>query len=168
MTRYLLDSNIFIQSSFLEYRFSFCGGFWELLKTLHYAGRVFSIRAVKKELTKKDDELAQWINTLPDEFFHDERIEAVQVHYGSLMNWAVNNPQFSDTAKARFASEHADPWLVSYAAANDMKIITHEKYEPNVRKSVKIPNAAKQVGVECVDLYDFLESVSENNFQMKV
>lgn len=168
MERYLLDSNIFIQSSFLEYRFSFCGGFWELLKILHNAGKVFSIRAVKRELTKKDDELAKWIEGLPDKFFYDERTQEAQDCYGKLMNWAVSNPQFTETAKKKFASEHADPWLVSYAATNGMKIVTHERYDPNIKKSVKIPNAAKQVGVECVDLYDFLELVAENNFQMKI
>jgi PIN domain protein len=168
MTHYLLDSNIFIQSSFLEYRFSFCGGFWELLRTLHDAGRVFSIRAVKQELTKKDDELAQWIKTLPDEFFRDERTKETQIRYAELMNWAASNSQFTEAAKNKFASEHADPWLVSYAATNGMKIVTHERYDPNIRKSVKIPNAAKQINVECVNLYDFLELVSENNFQMKL
>ena len=168
MTRYLLDSNIFIQSSFLEYRFSFCGGFWDLLKTLHTAGKVFSIRAVKEELTKKDDPLSQWIKALPNEFFHDERTQAAQTYYKALMNWAVTNPQFTETARTKFASEHADPWLVSYAAANDMKIVTHERYDQNIKKSVKIPNAAEYVNVECINLYDFLELISENNFSMKV
>lgn len=166
MTRYLLDSNIFIQSSIFEYRPSFCFAFWELLKNLHLAGRVFSISSVKRELTCKDDELAKWVNDLPDTFFLDERVVA-QKHYADLMNWAMNNPQFKDEAKNKFASEHADPWLVVYAAQEKMKIVTHEIYDPHIKKAIKIPNAAEYLKVDCVTLYNFLDLVSENNFQMK-
>ncbi len=167
MMRYLLDSNVFIQSSNLEYRFAFCSSFWGLLIDLHRQGRVFSILSVKKELTKKDDELARWIKLLPDTFFLDERMHA-QAKYAYLMNWAMTNPQFNDNAKQKFASEHADPWLVAYAATKNMTIITHEVYDPYIKKAIKIPNAAKELGVICIMLYDFLELVSENNFQIKV
>lgn len=166
MTRYLLDSNIFIQSFNLAYRPSFCSAFWDLLQTLHLAGRVFSISSVKKELTYRDDDLAKWVLNLPDTFFLNEKIVGQQ-NYKYLMNWAMANPQFTDGAKLKFASDHADPWLVAYAAQENMKIVTQESYNLNIRTSIKIPNAAEQLGVKYIGLFDFLDSVCENNFQMK-
>ena len=129
----LIDSNIFIQSARMEYRFCFCGGFWHLLKELHNAGQVCSIRAVQQELLAGHDDLAKWIKQLPNSFFLDERQDRnVQARYGDLMNWAVNHPQFNDVAKKQFAQPHADPWLVAYAAVHKMKILTHEKFDPNI------------------------------------
>lgn len=164
---YLLDSNIFIQSHRFEYRFSFCSGFWELLKILHLRRIVFSIRAVKNELLKNNDALSTWIRQLPESFFCDERDQETQSKYRYLMNWAYNNPQFNQNAKMKFASEHADPWLVAYAAAHHMKLITHEVFDPNTKKSIKIPNAAGVLNVQCVNMYDFLELFSNGTFSVK-
>ncbi len=164
---YLLDSNIFIQSHQQEYRFSFCGGFWDLLKTLHNEKIVFSINAVKKELLQGNDKLSQWVKTLPKSFFRDERDARTQSFYARLINWAQNNSQFTDSAKLRFASQHADPWLVAYAASNGMKLVTHEIFNPDTKKNIKIPNAADVLNVECVRLYDFLEQFSEGTFARK-
>ena len=83
------------------------------------------------------------------------------------MNWAYNNPQFNQNAKMKFASEHADPWLVAYAAAHNMKLITHEVFDPNTKKSIKIPNAAGVLNVQCVNMYDFLELFSNGTFSVK-
>lgn len=48
MTRYLLDSNVFIQAKNLHYRFEFCQTFWDLIIELHRRQIVFSIEKVKK------------------------------------------------------------------------------------------------------------------------
>lgn len=168
MTTYLLDSNIFIQSHRFEYRFSFCNGFWTLLKTLHNAGTVFSIKAVKTELMQGGDALSDWVRALPNTFFLDERDVSTQEHYGYLMNWAMKNKHFTDEAKRKFASEHADPWLVAHARASNMRIVTHEVYDANIKRTIKIPNAARELGVACVNTYDFLEDLAERTFEMKI
>ncbi|SES92652.1 protein of unknown function [Thorsellia anophelis DSM 18579] len=59
--KYLIDSNIFIQSKNFEYRFEYCRIFWDLLVKLHEKGIVYSINAVKEELLQKDDDLSDWI-----------------------------------------------------------------------------------------------------------
>ena len=40
MTRYLLDTNIFIQAKNLHYGFDFCPAFWEWLTDRNAGGRV--------------------------------------------------------------------------------------------------------------------------------
>jgi hypothetical protein len=50
MTRFLLDTNIFIQAKNLHYGFDFCPAFWEWLISQNATGRVASIDKVGDEL----------------------------------------------------------------------------------------------------------------------
>ena len=154
--KFLLDSNIFIQAALNEYRFGFCGGFWRVVQELHKKEIIYSINAVKEELTQKDDELSQWVKRLPASFFlsHEDSIS----EYAKLMNWAYGSSHFNDGAKKKFASDHADPWLVAYAAKHNMTIITHETYQPERKNAIKIPVAARHLSVKYDRLFDFLEN----------
>ena len=137
--RYLLDSNIFIQSANLEYRHSFCANFWELIANLHKQGLLYSINAVKNEVNNKKDALATWIRQLPAGFFLDEK--QAQTEYAELMQWAIAQTQYSQIAIQDFAQVHkADAWLVALAQKEGMGIITHETYDPHIKKRIKIPN----------------------------
>ena len=60
MTRYLLDSNIFIQAKNLHYGFDFCPAFWAWLISENAAGTIASIDKVADELQAGADELADW------------------------------------------------------------------------------------------------------------
>lgn len=166
---YLLDSNIFIQSSLFEYRFSFCHEFWHLLEELHLLDMVYSISSVRKELIQKNDNLSSWVKTLPETFFIQERNDLdTQNGYANLMNWAMQNTQFTNEAKLKFASDHADPWLVAHAAAKGYSIVTHEVYKEYIKKTIKIPNAAQFLGVNYINVYDFLESVATDTFKPRL
>ncbi|MCL7133605.1 DUF4411 family protein, partial [Escherichia coli] len=48
--RFLIDSNVFINSKNFYYNFGYCKIFWDLLLTLHQKGIVYSISCVKNEL----------------------------------------------------------------------------------------------------------------------
>ena len=52
MTRYLLDTNIFIQARNLHYGFDFCPAFWEWLIARNAAEVVGSIDKVADELRR--------------------------------------------------------------------------------------------------------------------
>lgn len=56
---YVLDSNVFIEAKNRYYAFDICPGFWDWLHAAHESGQVFSIEAVKQELTSRDDELTE-------------------------------------------------------------------------------------------------------------
>ena len=93
---------------------------------------------------------------------------AALYEYGRLMQWANDNPQFSDSAKEVFANkDRADAWLVAYAAKHGMTVVTHEVLELYIKKAIKIPNAAQHLSVPCVYIYDFLEKVAKGNFERK-
>ena len=58
MTRFLLDTNIFIQAKNLHYGFDFCPAFWEWLISQNATGRVASIDKVGDELQAGGDDLS--------------------------------------------------------------------------------------------------------------
>jgi|26BtaG_2_1085354.scaffolds.fasta_scaffold24023_2 hypothetical protein len=175
MTRYLLDSNFFIQSKNFSYRFEFCQAFWDLIITLHNQGLVYSIQKVKQELIKGNDNLSSWVRQLPESFWLDE-FDYVN-EYNSVINWANNklvdpakSQGFTSAAKAIFADEgRADAWLIACASGlpNTVIVTQETKIDPKAYKTIKIPNAAQDFQVSCSTIYDFLSNTCENNFTPK-
>ena len=49
-------------------------------------------------------------------------------------------------AKIEFA-RIADSWLCAYGMATEDIIVTEERYEPVIRKSVKIPNICRELNM---------------------
>jgi len=74
------------------------------------------------------------------------------------MNWVLNAPRFAQAAKDEFA-QAADPWLVAYAGAHGMMLVTQETPEPMSRKKVKIPDVCRQFGVRWVSTFGMLEDL---------
>lgn len=136
--RFLIDSNIFINSKNYAYRFEYCEMFWDFLLKLHKKGIVYSINAVKKELLAKNDELSDWIkNTVPDTFFEDEMSSIIS--YGTLMEWAQNQDVL-EKAKTDFANQSkADAFLIAHAMENNYTIVTNEIFSPGAKKRIMIP-----------------------------
>jgi hypothetical protein len=156
--RYLLDANVFIEAKQRYYAFAICPGFWEALVWHHVEGSVWSIDRVKDELAHYGDELSDWIeDEVPDAAFCSTNTSAVAALYGDVIKWASAEQQYTPGAKAEFAKARvADAWLVAYAAAMGMTLVTHETYDDQIRRRVKIPNACQQFGVPYVNTFDML------------
>jgi hypothetical protein len=58
--------------------------------------------------------------------------------YGTLMKWADAQPQFTQGARAEFATV-ADAWLVAYAMDKKFVVVTHEQYSKDAKARVLIP-----------------------------
>lgn len=173
-TKYLFDANIFIQSHNLHYHPSFCEKFWDWINDGHQAGIFYSIDKIKTELVKpsnSDDELSVRLREekLPPSFFVASLPDSdTAVAYRKLMQWLSNNKQYSSAAVEEFQSHTvADPFLVATAMAHDYVIVTQEKGGNGSPKRVKIPDAATQNGVKCINIHDLLRKHAENNFQLK-
>jgi hypothetical protein len=112
---FLVDSDVLITAKNSYYAFDFCPGFWEGVLKGYADQRVGSIDKIKSELLNgtSDDPLVQWVEeTVPaDFFFPTSQPEVVNV-FQSIMRWVQQHPQYSDPAKAKFASG-ADGWLVA-------------------------------------------------------
>lgn len=156
--RYLLDSNVFIQAKNQYYAFPICPGFWDSLVGHFQAGHVFSIDEIRDELLRGngEEDLVRWVKgVLPRQFFLPAREGEVAARYSEIMFWVQRNAQFTDYAKAEFATE-ADGWLAAYALVHGFVVVTGEQYRPDVRNKVPLPNVCRQFGVECREVFRML------------
>ena len=102
-------------------------------------GSIVSIDRVQIELQRGKDVLAQWATEDFAHGFASTRNQDVQREYAKMMEWVMEQSQFKDAAKEKFARD-ADGWLVAYARANSCIVVTHEELAPDVRNKVPIPN----------------------------
>lgn len=159
---YLLDSNILIESK-NRMPIDLFPSFWSKLYEHIKVGNILSIVKVRDEINRGngDDPLIDWVKTLPDSFFISIDASDILAKYGSTIGWANKDSHYIPAARAEFASaEIADAFLVATAAARDMIIVTHEIPDPNGKKRVKIPDAAKAMGVKCCTLLEMLRELN--------
>ncbi len=152
MTRYLLDTNIFIQARNLHYGFDFCPAFWEWLLAQNSAGIVASIDKVADELIAHGDDLSAWAKAHGSEFFLPPD-EPVVPALSRVSAW-TNEQNYERAAISTFL-QVADYWLVSHALAHHCTVVTHEVPSVSVRK-IKIPNACIGLTVSCITPYEML------------
>ena len=158
--RYLLDANVFIEAHQRYYGFDICPGFWRALVRQHEKKRVFSIDKVKVELVTGNDPLSRWTtDTAPDTFFKGTADKAVADAFGDMVAWVQAEAQFTATAKSQFASV-ADGWVVAYAKANGLVVVTHGEYAPDAKKTVPIPNMCLEFDVEYCDTFAMLRALN--------
>lgn len=164
--KYLLDANVFIQAKRRYYAFDVCPGFWECL-VWHYQGAcVQSIDRVKDELDRVDDELKEWVQTtMPATCFASSDDEEVIGQYSQMQLWANRQSQFTGSAKAEFAAK-ADAWLIAYAKAKSLVLVTHEVLNRSIQKKIPMPNVCEAFDVVYVDTFAMLREL-EAQFQWR-
>lgn len=147
---YVLDANVFIESSRRYYAFDLAPAFWQALVQHATNGRLLSIDRVKQELDRGKDDLAQWVNdSLGGWFASTAQGDVVDV-YRQIVAWAQEQRQYSDAARAEFVSG-TDGWLVAYAKAKGCVVITHEQPAPDARRRIPIPNVCRAFHVTFID-----------------
>lgn len=153
---YVLDANVFIEAAKRYYAFDIVPSFWQMLTTQAGNGRVLSIDRVRDELLR--DDLAMWANSAFQEFFASTSDQEVIAAYRYIMDWSQNQSQFTEAAKAEFANV-ADGWLIAYALAKGCAIVTHEQFDPNIRRKIKIPNACQACDVPYLDTFKMIRAL---------
>ncbi len=152
---YVLDANVFIQAARRYYAFDVAPRFWDSLVQHAGNGQVCSIDRVLEELERGKDELAAWANNdLSDAFVSTDEADVIRV-YRQIMSWVQVQSQFTDAAKADFASG-ADGWLVAYAKVKGCVVVTQEVFDPAVKRKVPIPNVCQAFGVQYIDTFAML------------
>lgn len=154
---FLLDANVFIEAHRRYYALDICPGFWACLEHHSQAQRLLSIDRVRAELDGGDS-LADWVRQAPDALFMSSADQTVAQTYGEIMAWVQANGQFQPAAKTEFA-RGADGWLIAYARVHGFSLVTHEAFDPNVRRKVPIPNVCRQFGVTPKDTFSMLRSL---------
>ncbi|MEX1097394.1 MAG: DUF4411 family protein [Planctomycetales bacterium] len=157
--RYVLDANVFIGAHQAHYGFDLCPGFWLALLRQHDSKRVCSIDRIRGELVAGHDDLSEWVKEkAPKTFFKQTADANVVKAFRDMVNWVQNERQFNDEAKAEFASV-ADGWVVAYAKANGLVVVSHEEYAAEAKRRVPIPNVCLEFGVEYCNTFDMLRDL---------
>lgn len=160
-TTFLLDSDVLITAKNRYYAFPICPGFWESLLYAHGLGQLHSIDRVQQELLNgsDDDDLVKWVNSdVPQEFFHSCGNSEVVNAFKVIMLWAQRHRQFTDAAKAKFASG-ADGWLVAFSQVNQTVVVTNEQPAPDSKKEIKLPDVCEAFDVPYCDTFSMLQSL---------
>jgi hypothetical protein len=152
--KFVLDANVFITAHRDNYPFDVVPGFWEALDFHHDRKRVFSIDRVKKELAGVGDRLKQWSeDSVQASFWKRTADKAVIDQYRAMVRWVAKEPQFTDESREEFANV-ADGWLVAYAKANRLSVVTLEVVGRGAK--IKIPNVCEAFDVEYVNTVELL------------
>jgi Domain of unknown function (DUF4411) len=156
---YVLDTNIFIGAFQQYYPFDFCPGFWDCLSQQHNANRVFSIDKVAIELAGIRDQLSDWAKQKANATLFQETtdLSVVQV-YKEIANWVNSNKQFTPSAKTDFMGV-ADGWVIAYAKANNLKVVTLEEIAPESKRRVPMPNLCLQFNVNHCNTFEMLREL---------
>lgn len=89
MSKYIVDSNFFIQAHRSNYPLDVVQSFWLKVNALSQKGIIVSIDKVKKEIydnASHEDELKYWCEfNLPDNFFIEK--DKVLQNYIKIVNW---------------------------------------------------------------------------------
>lgn len=154
--KYLLDANVFMEAKRRYYAFDICPGYWDCLVWHHQGGRVLSLDRVKQELKRGGDDLWEWAESvMPQACFASSDNPLVTGEFAQILAWVQVQAQFFPEAKAKFADD-TDGWLIAYAKAKSLVLVTHEVLSPDARKTVPIPNVCEAFGVPYVDTFGML------------
>lgn len=159
---YLFDTNCFIEAANRFYGFDFAPSYWEAVLEEINSGRVGIIDRVHMETKAgkdKEDELALWVDENCKNILETKSIE-YQKMFQKIINGVIPNSDHKQKAKDEFAQgDIADPWLIAAALVMNNTVVTLEENDPQNRKKILIPCVCNQMGVRCIDLYDFLREI---------
>ena len=154
---FVLDTNVFIGAHNDYYAPDFCPAFWDCIFQFFRAGRLVSIDRVFNELEYPDD-LVQWANNAPNDFFDFSADGPVITAYSTIMDWIQNNSQFKQAAIRHFAAG-ADGWLIAYAQTHSAVVVTQEVSAPDAKSKVPIPDVCQVFGVDYMNTWEMLRQL---------
>lgn len=159
-TKYVVDSSIFIEAKNHYYAFDIAPGFWDSIAVHAKRGSIECIDRIRAEIEDGNDDLAAWIRDghIIDRAFPASDSEDVLKAYQEIIVWVQSNPQFTPAAKAEFANA-PDGWLIAYAKAKGYTVVTQEKFRPDAKRRVFIPNVCRHFNIECVDVFEMLRAL---------
>lgn len=145
--KYLFDSDILINSNRYVPRKRF-GSFWDKIEEYIESDEIGILKIVRNEIEKGTDDLYNWLSRFPaTKFINEKAEEEVLLIVKDIVN------KYPDLVNPLNTGDQADPYLVAYAKVRNLSVITYE----SPRSPKKIPEICKTMGVNCMNLEEFLE-----------
>jgi len=162
MDKYLLDTNIYIDCYDRFYLPEHFPTFWENFKN-HLNDFVVIPRVVLDEI-KKNTWFKEWV----EEYFTSDIINHIDYaeEFAQVLAHIQVQDHYTDDVLTNWAREKiADTWLLAIAKKEKFIIVTEERSNDNLHrnadpsKKAKIPDVAKELGIECINRNEFFARV---------
>lgn len=152
---YLLDANTFIEAKNRYYHMQICPAYWDWIDLQVGEGQIASIDFIQRELLDGKDQLSDWVKDR-NHLFLATSDEETQAQFGKVAEGVMSLDHMKDGAREEFL-DCADPWLVAKAATEpETVVVTHETYDPNIRKKIKLPNICRDFEVPYINTFELL------------
>lgn len=156
--KHLLDANTLIEAKNRYYGMSICPAFWQWLLLQNQTLELASITSVKDELTKGNDDLAQWTTANPG-FFHVISDAPTQTAYIQIATHVAQQaPKMKVGALEEFLAG-ADPWLIAKALCTGATVVTHEVLNLDTKRKFIIPNVCEHFKVPYTNTFELLHKL---------
>jgi hypothetical protein len=154
--KYCLDANVLIQAWQKYYSPKFCPDYWALLDELGKGGKIFIPQLVFEEITKTEDDLAQWLKASSIPVHKIE--EPVTICLRKIYEANPLHAFLVDNTKQRSL---ADPWVIAHALSENACVVTKEEKVTALNSlKVKIPNVCENMGVRWMHDFQFIEEMN--------
>lgn len=155
LERYCLDANVLIQAWQKYYNPKFCPDYWNILIELGKQDIVFIPEMVYKEITRTEDDLADWlkVSKIPIKNI----TEPVTI---CLQNIFSENPVHKNLVDSTKSRSIADPWVIAHAMYEGATVVTKEEKVTALNShKVKIPNVCENMGVQWINDFEMIEKL---------
>jgi len=137
---------------------SVCPGYWDWIDVQFSQGNLISIDFIQQELADGNDELAEWAKDR-NELFLEISDDKTQEEFSHIASHVMTLSHMLPGTHEEFL-DCADPWLVAKAKTiPGSTVVTHETFDPNIRKKIKLPNICRDFGVLSIDTFELLKTL---------
>lgn len=156
--KHLLDSNTLIEAKNRYYGMTICPGYWPWILQQHQALEIASIVPVKDELAKGNDELTLWVKGNAG-LFEDSSDQQTQAAFGNIVSRIAEQVPVMKAGALEEFLEGADAWLIAKAMTTGAVVVTHEVYNPDIKRKYTIPNVCALFGVPYMNTFELLSKL---------
>ncbi|TLQ40933.1 DUF4411 family protein [Ruoffia tabacinasalis] len=165
MTKYLLDTNIYLDFYDRYYKFNYFPSFWLFFEDIINKSVVIPKIVLNEQF--QDEKFNNWIteNYTNDIINHKDFV----IGWTEVLSYLQNSPFYNDkalTSDKGWAHERiADPWLIAIAKDLNLTLVTSETRNVNLNisqpsKSAKIPDVCDKFEVACININTFFEEIN--------
>ena len=164
-TKFVIDSNILMNSKNSYYAFDLLPQFWDILRQHILDGNILVIDKVLQEILVGEDEPTRWIKTIPSDVIYSTRLGNVIKEYQKVINRVASSGYYKSLAVAEWSQEKiADPWIIAVASLEKAIIVTSENRISNLKdgipkKNAKIPDIADEFNIQTIDLFQMMRDL---------
>jgi predicted nucleic acid-binding protein len=154
--KYLLDTNVFIESSRKYPINGSNSGLWDWLLVNYNSVMINSLIKVCAEIKKYDDDISLWVSNIHKNLFLPiDRVTRKKINLAftdKLFKIWYNNAaksKYSEACIVKF-TQSVDFYIIFYAYVHNIILVTLEKSSPSTVK-IKIPDICNFIGAQCID-----------------